>query len=253
MMRTWQARLRLDEDASGRLAAYARLYGTVERSLFAALASGRAKNELKREYIQRFGITARHFNAIRIGLEGKVRSIQERQPDLIKEVTQRIGKAGTTIAKLRDIRGGTSEQRSKRANKIHQKMRRLAILEHRKSDMLRDQKNGKVRLCFGSKKLFRAQFDLDANGYASREEWLTDWKASRSSEFLLIGSKDETAGNQSCQLQVIPEGGYRLKLRLPNAIGRAIELIKMRDKPLPSGMGKDSADGHAVPAFARSQ
>ena len=82
MMRTWQARLRLDEDASGRLAAYADLYGKVERSLFAALAGGRAKNELKREYIQRFGITARHFNAIRIGLEGKVRSLQERQPDL---------------------------------------------------------------------------------------------------------------------------------------------------------------------------
>jgi hypothetical protein len=117
MMRTWQARLRLDEDTSGRLSAYAELYGKVERSLFAALAGGRAKNELKREYIQRFGITARHFNAIRIGLEGKVRSIQERQPDLIKEVTQRIGKAGTTIAKLRDIRGGTAEQRSKRANK----------------------------------------------------------------------------------------------------------------------------------------
>jgi len=32
-----------------------------------------------------------------------------------------------------------------------------------------------------------------------------------------------------------------------------VMLIKMRDKPLPSGMGKDSADGRAVPAFARSQ
>jgi len=33
----------------------------------------------------------------------------------------------------------------------------------------------------------------------------------------------------------------------------AADLIKIRDKPLPSGMGKDSADGRAVPAFSRSQ
>ena len=89
--------------------------------------------------------------------------------------------------------------------------------------MLADQKNGKVRLCFGSRKLFRAQFDLAANSYASHAEWQADWRMTRASEFMLIGSKDETAGNQSCQLRSVATGQLSLKLRLPNAIGKVIE------------------------------
>jgi hypothetical protein len=168
MMRTWQTRLISDAVPASLLDAYAALYGKAERSLFAELAAGKkSKNDLKREYQLRFGITARQFNAIRIGLEGKVRSIQERRPDLIKEAGQRITKAKTTITKLRSIAAGTPEQCARRANKIHQKMRRLASLEHSRSSMTQDQKAGKIRLCFGSKKLFRAQFALEANGYAS--------------------------------------------------------------------------------------
>lgn len=224
-MRTWQTRLILSTEEATALDAYAALYGKVERTLFAELAAGkRSKNDLKREYLLRFGITARQFNAIRIGLEGKVRSIQERRPDLIKELAQRITQAKTTITKLRPMRTGTPEQRAKRANKIHQKMRRLAILERKRDAMLADQKAGKIRLCFGSRKLFRAQFDLEANGYANRADWLRDWQMRRASEFALVGSKDETAGNQSCQLRSNSAGHFSLKLRLPNAIGKTIDL-----------------------------
>ena len=225
MMRTWQTRLNLGVNEVDTLDAYTQLYGKAERSLFAERAAGKkSQNELKRKYIQRFGITARQFNAVRIGLEGKVRSIQQRRPDLIKEMAQRITKAKTTVTKLRSLLTGTPEQRAKRANKIHQKQRRLAILEQKKAAMLADQKAGKIRLCFGSKKLFHAQFDLAANEYANHAKWRQDWKASRASEFMLIGSKDETAGNQSCQLKTNAAGQFSLKLRLPNAIGKTLDL-----------------------------
>lgn len=225
MMRTWQTRLISDAVPASLLDAYAALYGKAERSLFAELAAGKkAKNDLKREYQLRFGITARQFNAIRIGLEGKVRSIQECRPDLIKELGQRVTRAKTVITKLRAIATGSPEQCAKRANKIHQKMRRLSNLEHRRASMLQDQKTGKVRLCFGSKKLFREQFTLQENGYASHADWQADWRAARAGEFMLVGSKDETAGNQSCQLRTTPNGGLALKLRLPNAIGKTLDL-----------------------------
>jgi hypothetical protein len=138
MMRTWQTRLVLGAASSELLDAYAAVYGKAERSLFADLAAGKqSKNELKRAYLIRFGITARQFNALRIGLEGKIRSIQERQPDLIKEMAQRITRAKTTIVKLRTLQAGDAGRRSQeassgvRANKIHQKMRRLDILERK--------------------------------------------------------------------------------------------------------------------------
>jgi IS605 OrfB family transposase len=41
---------------------------------------------------------------------------------------------------------------------------------------------------------------------------------------MLVGSKDETAGNQSCQLRTTSKDGFALKLRLPNAIGKTLDL-----------------------------
>ena len=51
---------------------------------------------------------------------------------------------------------------------------------------------------FGGRKLFNAQFDLAANGYESLGEWREDWRSARSSQFFVIGSKDETGGCQGC-------------------------------------------------------
>jgi IS605 OrfB family transposase len=86
--------------------------------------------------------------------------------------------------------------------------------------MMDDRAAGKVRICFGTKKLFRAQFDLGANGYKNHSEWKADWLRSRSSQFFVLGSKDEKAGNQSCQSSVDDDGALRLKLRLPDAFSQ---------------------------------
>ena len=84
----------------------------------------------------------------------------------------------------------------------HQKNRRLEKLEKCLEDLEQDRKEDKIRLCFGSKKLFHSQFFLEENGYTSHEEWKNAWEAFRSSEFFCIGSHEETAGNQSCALSI---------------------------------------------------
>lgn len=59
---TYQTRLDVTPEQELALQAYAALYGQAERSLFAALCTGRTVNALKREFLPRFGITARQFN-----------------------------------------------------------------------------------------------------------------------------------------------------------------------------------------------
>jgi len=76
---------------------------------------------------------------------------------------------------------------------------------------------GRVSLCFGGKKLFRAQFHLKENGLSSYEEWRDNWQAKRSSEFFILGSKDEIAGNQTCTAS-LKNGRISLRLRLPVAL-----------------------------------
>ena len=77
---------------------------------------------------------------------------------------------------------------------------------------------GRVRLCFGSKRLWRKQYDLEANGYASHEEWLTDWQHARSGEFFVLGSRDETGGCQLCVASVAEDGTLVLRLRMPDCL-----------------------------------
>ena len=207
---TYQTRPVVDAAQAAVLDAYAALSGRAERSLFAAIKTGKTLNELKREFLPEFGITARQFNAIRIGLEGKIDSIKQRRPELISEAETRIKKAVKVIAKL-VIKAPAS-------NKLHQKKRRLTMMRARLQAMQADEESGQVRLCFGSKKLFHAQYALESNGFASHADWLVAWQATRSNQFFVLGSGDESAGNQSCQASVGQDGSLNLQLRLPDAL-----------------------------------
>ena len=79
---------------------------------------------------------------------------------------------------------------------------------------------GIVRLCFGSKRLWRAQCNLEANGYADHSEWLADWQGSRSSEFFVLGSGDETAGCQLCVATVADNGSLTLRVRMQDCLAQ---------------------------------
>ncbi|MBK1736310.1 hypothetical protein CKO15_13790, partial [Halorhodospira abdelmalekii] len=202
------------------LGAYADLYGQAERALFADIARGCDPAALKSQYLARFGLTARQFNAIAINLKGKVASIKERRDGLITEAEKRIKKAEKVIKRLDEqiARAESAQIRQRLLNKRHHKQRRLARLRDRLAGLQADREADVVRLCFGSRKLFRAQFDLPANGYESFDEWRTDWRRARSNQFVVLGSKDETGGCQGCVAEYLGEETFALRLRLPNAL-----------------------------------
>jgi IS605 OrfB family transposase len=195
----------------------ARLMNRVEHSLFADLAKGLTVSELKAPYLKKFQITARHFNAVRVGLEGKISSVQELRTLRITELKQCIASLEAKIKKL---------EGKKAYRAVHEKKRRLATLKGR---LYRKEKNDtKIPLCFGSKKLFRKQFALKENQYSSHEEWKTDWQSAREKSFFLLGSKDETSGNQSCVASL--EGdSLSLRIRLPDALSAEGKYLVIKD------------------------
>lgn len=209
MQRTYETRLPGDSGCGAVLAAYAALSGRVERTLFARLQAGEPLTTLKREFLVRFGLTARQFNALAAALQGKIASVRKRRPGLIRSVEHRIDRAKEVLA---GIPPGT--------NTRHQKRRRLAGLEQRLRALRADQATGRMRLCFGSRKLFRQQFSLAASGYASHAAWLQAWRDARASQFFVLGSKDETAGCQGCVAAVQADGTITLRLRVPDALAR---------------------------------
>lgn len=71
---TYQARISGNGVA---LCAYSRLYGVLQRHLFADISAGKPAASLKSDYIHRYAIPARMFNSMRITLEGRMSSARE--------------------------------------------------------------------------------------------------------------------------------------------------------------------------------
>ncbi len=214
MQATYQTRIsdyqgcdRASGDAA--LSAYGDLYGRVQRKLFSDVAAGIPAASLKNTYLRGYGIPARMFNGVRVSLEGKVASVREQQRLRSDDLRRRIVRAETQISAAAD---------RDRWDQVHQKKRRLASLKSRLAGLEDDIAEGRVRLCFGSKRLWRKQRDLEANGYGSHEEWVRDWRDARSDEFFVLGSRDETAGCQLCVASVADDGMLTLRLRLPDCL-----------------------------------
>ena len=191
------------------LSAYGELYGRVQRKLFAGVAAGRSAVSLKSAYLGEHEIPARMFNAVRVSLEGKVASIRAQQKLRADGLTRRIARAEGQIR--------YAEEHGRWAH-VHHKKRRLGNLRGRLASLESDIAGEKVRLCFGSKRLWRKQHDLEANGYASHEEWLKDWRNARSDEFFVLGSRDETGGCQLCVAAIADDGSLTLRLRMPDCL-----------------------------------
>jgi hypothetical protein len=86
-------------------------------------------------------------------------------------------------------------------------------------------------ICFGSRELFNTQFHLELTGFGGgvdgMKRWKQAWRESRNHQFFLVGSKDETAGNQSCKARVVyappsllpvPEPTLALTIKMPQAL-----------------------------------
>ena len=204
-MRTCHARLWLDAQASGALKEYATLFGRALRTLH---AHRRRRLEIdKPEFMRRFDLTSRQYNALKFTLDGMESSIRELRPGQIVDLQRRIDAA---------VRKRDNETRPAR---IHHLTRRVASLRSRLQVLESD---AGVRLCFGSRKLFNAQHHLEENALGSHADWREAWTAKRSSQFFVLGSKDESSGCQGCGLTHLGGDRFVVRLRLNGAIRRVV-------------------------------
>lgn len=207
----------------------ASLYGRVKRCFFREYAeNGRKDADIKREFLKRFSIPARMYNAVSNDVRGDIKSRKEllklqitEKENTVKAIEKTIKTKKAKIKKIKKDVSISAREKSRRVKGllfvIHQKKRRLYRTKIRIERLREDKSKGNIRLCFGSKKLFRKQFELEKNGYASFEEWKEDWRRSRNSAFFFVGSKDEKNGNQLCQL-IKNEDRFFVSIRVPDTL-----------------------------------
>ena len=194
---TYQTRFALEDESA--LSACSHLFSSLERKLFADLMAKKSLTSLKKAYISDYRITARQFNSLHFQLKGKIQSAKTLQKERAKELSHKIISIEKKLSKLK----GKQLFRQKNA---------MAKAKKKLHDLRELNKEDAVRLCFGGKKLFRSQFQ--AKDHA---EWKKEWIEKRNNSFFSVGSKDETAGNQSCTLGK-KAGKLFLRLRLPHSL-----------------------------------
>ena len=237
MQQTYQDRLELNRVQTHWMNQFADLYSGLQRDLYARIAKGESPAQIKPEFCAVNEISSRQFNAISIELSGKIASTVELLKLNKHEIEANIKKATAAIATAAKAIKSKNKSLEKeiKANIKVPSTESLRIIAKLKKDIIRQRKikYGKtIRLnsqknkltdvvarlnanvpgiCFGTRKLFNQQFHLEATEFMKNgqdhntafENWLNAWRESRSHQFFLIGSKDETAGNQSCKAVVI--------------------------------------------------
>ena len=162
-------------------------------------------NQYKRDFIAKTKLTGRHFNSLRDDLKAKKDSVFELIKSRLEDLKDRLPKLNKTIKSL--------SHRSNRLNAkdkqcLFNKIRKLKQTEHTIQELENALKQKDAQICFGSRRLFQAQFNHQAlnknnpNQFENFQNWLETWQLSRSSTFCMIGSKDESFGNSNCQLKL---------------------------------------------------
>jgi len=202
-MRTYEARLQLDDDAL--LREYADRFSRALHAMHAQRSSGQAV--AKPAFMRAFDLTARQYNAVKNRLDAMTTSAKELRPLRLADLHERVAAVEGKIEK-------EAAREIVRLGTLHHLKRRL---ERLRTKVVRLESDDALRICFGSRKLFNAQHHLAENGFSSHDAWKTAWRAARSSEFFVLGSKDETAGCQGCVMTHLGADRFRLRLRTVGA------------------------------------
>ena len=120
--------------------------------------------------------------------------------DRVRELRRTIRKLEFKQKKAQDL--GQASTASNLTKKIHYKQQKINKVKAKIARLKKSRDEGKFSVNFGSAKLFEQQYRLEENGYASHEEWLKDWRESRSNRSFFIGSKNYQCGNQLVRYDV---------------------------------------------------
>jgi IS605 OrfB family transposase len=190
-------------------------------------------NELKSSYQLKYKINARQFNSIYAELSGKISSVLELNKDYLKDTKDKVAQLTKAIKSkqntLNDLIKKLSNKNYVKSHidkvnqaslktKLYYLKKKLTRANNKLAKLINIQKTGNPHLCFGSKKLFRQQFQINSGNNLTKFKCFSDWKKawieSRNKSFILIGSSDEEFGNQNCQIKHIKENIYELKVNV---------------------------------------
>jgi len=107
------------------------------------------------------------------------------------------------------------KDKDKFRNKLLGLKQKVLKLNRLKKDLKKLDSSERLHICFGSKKLFKAQYHLEKNSYDNHEQWLGDWRKKRSGRFYCVG-KSQVGGGTMIKISPLDDNGnYQVKIQIP--------------------------------------
>lgn len=176
-------------------------------------AGVRNKKKLIRFVMNTFGVSKRRANSIVIEMKGTFNALKELTKEQIWEMKIKVSKIKEKIKADKDKLKQFDKILAKRPLtktehkefkdvkfRIYQKQNKLNRLNQKIKQMQRRVRTGRLKICFGTRKLFKAQYYLKENGFKSHQDWLKAFRANRDKNVFYVGSKDEYGGCQQFQV-----------------------------------------------------
>ena len=219
---------RLNQRDNAEIIEYAKeynvLYGKMLRFAWHRYNNGGTFNMKKSEFntlLQRtFGISKRLANSVISEIEGLYKALYQLKwyeyGQLKGKIAKKRKKVENLSKKVYAIREKAKKDEFTKSSLwyyrklkadifyAHQKINRM---EQKRKNLLKEIQSKDLQICFGSKKLFYAQFNLKENNLTSHKVWLKHFRQARDNRSLYIGSKDEHRCNQILQLTPMVNAG----------------------------------------------
>lgn len=226
--KTYTIETRLNQRDNAEIIEYAKeynvLYGRMLRFAWHRYNNGGTFNMKKSDFntiLQRtFGVSKRLANSVISEIEGLYKALYQLKWYEYGQLKGKISKKRKKVKKLSEkvyaIREKAKDNgftqsslwyyRKLKADIFyaHQKINRM---EQKKKNLLKEIQSKDLHICFGSKKLFYAQFNLKENNLTNHKVWLERFRQARDNRSLYIGSKDESRCNQILQLTSMVNAG----------------------------------------------
>ena len=165
-------------------------------------------------YLQHtYDIDKRTANSLIKTAKGRLKALKEikllEMNSLSTKMTTVKNQIDKTIEKIKVLKEKVvANKANKKELKLYRRLKHKLWQKKQKynrmKQMLQQYKNLKKKkyysMCFGSKKMFKAQYHLKENGFKSHEGWLNEYRRRRDTKIDFIGCHEEPCGNQNCQL-----------------------------------------------------
>lgn len=182
-------------------------YAYIERTLFndltnAPIIDNDFWKRLKSEYQVAYSIQARWFNALWSETKGKLESQKELFKTNQEETNKKLKELKKDIKEYSKwLKKGYKQKKTKplkphEIKKIKYGLHRMNQKKNRLEDKLK--KEFKPSIVFGTRKFYKKQW-TDEKYKDDKMLWQQEWLRKRNNNFFVMGSKDESNGNQICQ------------------------------------------------------